>query len=605
MSTRLILTALCTVCLAARSWAQAETPPTSSAEPAATIEGAAPVASSVSRDKDTLSVDFPDEDIKTILRNVADLFELNLVVPDTLTGKTSIKLRDVTWRQIFTVVLSPVGYSYIEEGNIIKVVSNESLLQEPTTTDVIIINNAKAADLVPTVTVLVDAAAGGKIVVDARSNALVITERPSRMGRIKQTIEALDKATEQVMIETKFVEVTDRDIRNIGVNWASLQGMQLGVRGIQQSFGRNRNQSFSDGINANTATSSSTTNNTGTNNNNQSASGTNSSSNTSGQTGSTGSTTTSNTSGSTLTPITTTVTDPITGLVTQQTVPTQVPNNSSNTTTTTTTPTGSTVNSTTGSTGSTSTTTSTSGQSSLANAANSALSNLASLANSGGTSRVASAVFSSSDFNIILSALKTLNNTKIVSNPTVVTLNNTEAFINIGQEFPIPNYTYNAERGAFEVSGFTYKPIGIIMKVTPQVNAQGLIKLSVEPEVSQTNGSTSFGGAGGASIPIIATRKAKTQISLQNGFTMGIGGLITSSKDHGQTKVPVLGDIPGLGRLFKSKAVNDTATNLIIFLTARTVSADGATPEEVFDPSAINAVGGLTPDNLPGQRLKR
>lgn len=137
------------------------------------------------------------------------------------------------------------------------------------------------------------------------------------------------------------------------------------------------------------------------------------------------------------------------------------------------------------------------------------------------------------------------------------------------------------------------------------MNAQGLIKLTVEPEVSQTNGSTSFGGAGGASIPIIATRKAKTQVSLQNGFTMGIGGLITSSKDHGNTKVPVLGDIPGLGRLFSSKAVNDTATNLIIFLTARTVSADGASPEEIFDPSAINAVGGLTTENLPGQRMKR
>lgn len=604
MSTRLLLTALCTLSLAARSWAQAETPP-ATAEPAATIEGAAPVASTVSRDKDTLSVDFPDEEIKTILRNVADLFELNLVVPDTLTGKTSIKLRDVTWRQIFAVVLSPVGYSYIEEGNIIKVVSNDSLLAEPTTTDVIIINNAKAADLVPTITVLIDSAAGGKIVVDGRSNALVITERPSRMGRIRQTIEALDKATEQVMIETKFVEVTDRDIRNIGVNWASLQGMTLGVRGINQTFTRNRGQSFGDGFGTDGASSSSTSNNTNTSSSNGTSAGTNSSSNTTGQSGTSGTVTSTSTTGSTLTPVTTTTTDPITGLVTQQTVPTQVPNNSSNTTTTTTTPTGSTISTTSGSNGSTTTTNSTSGSSLLSNAASSALNSFSSLTNTGGTSRVASAVFSSSDFNVILSALKTLNNTKIVSNPTVVTLNNTEAFINIGQEFPIPNYTYNAERGAFEVSGFNYKPIGIIMKVTPQVNAQGLIKLTVEPEVSQTNGSTSFGGAGGASIPIIATRKAKTQVSLQNGFTMGIGGLITSSKDHGSTRVPVLGDIPGLGRLFKSKAVNDTATNLIIFLTARTVSAEGASPEDVFDPSAINAVGGLNAENLPGQRAPR
>src|SRR5262245_45233192 len=59
--------------------------------------------------KETLSVDFPDEDITNILRNVADLFELNIVIPPALQGKASIKLRDVTWRQIFTSVLTPVG----------------------------------------------------------------------------------------------------------------------------------------------------------------------------------------------------------------------------------------------------------------------------------------------------------------------------------------------------------------------------------------------------------------------------------------------------------------------------------------------------------------
>ena len=77
-----------------------------------------------------------------------------------------------------------------------------------------------------------------------------------------------------------------------------------------------------------------------------------------------------------------------------------------------------------------------------------------------------------------------------------------EAVLNIGQEFPIPAYNYNSERGTFEVSGFTYKPIGIILKVTPQVNARGVIKLNLEPEVSQQAESTTFGGAGGASIPI-------------------------------------------------------------------------------------------------------
>jgi type IV pilus assembly protein PilQ len=536
-------------------------------------------------------VDFPDEDIKTILRNVADLFELNLVVPDTLTGKTSIKLRDVTWEQIFTVVLSPVGYTYIKEGNIIKIVSNELLQQEPASTEVFILNNAKAADIKPTIDGLIDAAAGGKIVIDNRSNALVITERPSRMGRIRSIIDQLDKATAQVMIESQFVEVTDRDIRNIGVNWAGLQNMQLGARNLTQAFSRDRGQAFNDGTNSNSASSSASTNNNG----NTGASSSNS--------GTTGSTTLGNTS--------TYVTgladpsasvpssfNPATGAVSG--LPTSIPTittNANYTPPTLTTPASADAlntfngNAENGTTSSTSNSVSNTLSNTLANTASSAVSQLMGLTNSGGTSRLTSAVFSASDFNVIVSALKTQNNTKVVSNPTVVTLNNTEAVLNIGSEFPIPSYTYNSERGTFEVSGFQYKPIGIIMKVTPQVNAQGTIRLNLEPEVSQQNGETTFGGAGGATIPIIATRKVKTQISLQDGYTAGIGGLVTSNKNHGGTKVPVLGSIPGLGKLFSSKSVNDQSTNLLIFITAKTVNPDGASPSDVFSAPALQSVG--------------
>lgn len=616
MSTRTLLTALFATALTLPAFAQTEptiaapAAPAAEAKPAApvvtaaaTVEGAVPVAAPTSRDKDTLSVDFPDEDIKTILRNVADLFELNLVVPDTLTGKTSIKLRDVTWEQIFTVVLSPVGYTYVREGNIIKIVSNELLQQEPGSTEVFILNNAKAADIKPTIDGLIDAAGGGKIVIDARSNALVITEKPSRMSRIRIVIDQLDKATDQVMIESKFVEVTDRDIRNIGVNWASLQGMQLGVGNIAESVSRNRSQTFNN--------SGDTSNSTAGNN------------------GTTG----TSSAGSTSTFVSAPTYDPQTGLFTTSTfnpqtgtisnLPSNLPGttgianftpavagtpaipaivNSAGVVTSpavaavpATQPGGTAPNTFNGSTnnGSTSSTT-------VTNAINA----LTGLAHSGGMSTVTTAVFSASDFNVVVSALKTQSNVKVMSNPTIVTLNNTEAVLNIGQEFPIPSYNYNSERGTFEVSGFAYKPIGIILKVTPQVNARGIIKLNLEPEVSQQNGSTSFGGAGGASIPIIATRKVKTQVSLKDGFTMGIGGLITDSRDHGGTKVPVLGDIPLLGRLFSSKNVNDVSTNLLIFITAKTVTADGAAPEDVFDPRAISAVG-MTRDELPGFRAAK
>ncbi len=611
MSTRTLLTALFATALTLPALAQSEPPPAPPTEvvvvapadpaaPVATVQGAEPVAASVSRDKDTLSVDFPDEDIKTILRNVADLFELNLVVPDTLTGKTSIKLRDVTWRQIFTVVLAPVGYSYIEEGNIIKIVSNELLQQEPPSTEVFILNNAKAADIKPTIDGLVDAATGGKIVIDARSNALVITERQSRMGRIRSIIEQLDKATDQVMIESKFVEVTDRDIRNIGVNWASLQGMQFGVGNIGQSFTRSRDMTFSNGNGGNSSTTRTSGTTTGNgvsyNVNPTTVTGTS----TSGVFGGPASINLATGAVSGV-PTTLPANTSITGFTpfvagTQGTLGTQgtvsggvlIPGTPA-TTSTPDTPASFSPLSTVSSSNTTSSTIS------------SALNALNSLVYGGGTSRVATAVFSASDFNVIISALKTQSNTKVMSNPTVVTLNNTEAMLNIGQEFPVPSYNYNSERGTFEVSGFTYKPIGIILKVTPQVNARGVIKLNLEPEVSQQSDATTFGGAGGASIPIISTRKVKTQVSLKDGYTMGIGGLITDSKSDGGNKVPVLGSIPVLGRLFSNKSVNNTSTNLLIFITAKTVSADGASPEEVFDPRAIKATG-MTRDEMPGFR---
>jgi type IV pilus assembly protein PilQ len=222
--------------------AQPAPAPTAPVAPVAPAVSPAPTASADAKSKEVLSVDFPDDDIRAILRNVADLFELNVIMPESLKGKATIKLRDVTWRQIFDNLLKPVGYTYLEEGNIIKVVSNETLQQEPMMTDVFTLNYAKAADIAPTITSLIDGATGGKVVIDQRSNSLVVTTRPSRMTQIRSIIERLDRGTEQVMIESKFVEVTEGKIRNIGVNWSSLSGYQVGVGKINQTFDRTRGQ---------------------------------------------------------------------------------------------------------------------------------------------------------------------------------------------------------------------------------------------------------------------------------------------------------------------------------------------------------------------------
>jgi len=425
------------------------------------VVGASPSASSVTKSKDTLSVDFPDEEIRTILRNVADLFELNLVIPDTLQGRTSLKLRDVTWRQIFQVVLSPVGYTFAEDGNIIKVISNESLAQEPVSTEVFIINYAKAADIKSSIDPLVDSAAGGKVIVDTRSNALVITERSSRMGRIRPIIEKLDKATEQVMIESKFVELSVNDSKALGLDWKVTGGSD--IKGTATAGLDAINRNASDVV---------------------------------------------------------------------------------------------------------------------------------------GSWNYATSVLTNLELQSKLDWLKTNGKGKLVNNPTVVTLNNTDAFINIGQEYPIPSYTYNNQTGSFAVSGFEYKPIGTILKVTPQINSQGFIKLTLEPEISSTTSSVTFDGA---SIPIIDTRKTKSQVSLKDGNTLGIGGLISETQGKNTTTLPFFGAIPFFGKIFEHNSSTQNRTNLLIFITAKIVSAEDARVTDIFDPRVIRDAQ-LRKSDLPGYR---
>jgi type IV pilus assembly protein PilQ len=519
--------ALAAVSVNAQPAAPADNPPPANPDDVSIKETEAPKLVVTQGTKDTLSVDFPNEDIRTILRNVADLFELNLVIPDTLQGKASIKLRDVTWRQIFQVVLAPAGYTFLEEDNIIKVVSLDSLQQEPVTTEVFILSYAKADELQPSISPLVDATAGGKIQVDKRANALIITERPTRIKRISAILVSLDKPTSQVLIESKFFETDENNTKNLGVNWSSLAAYHINAGSLSTAYNQGNSEATSN-------------NTTGTNTNvayeTAGMAATNQINNAPGDPQLLGI--------GTFTPGTGGAPGTLSGI----------------------------------------------GPASLdSQTFTSAL------------SHATTAVFSADQFTLILSALQSDSNTKLVSDPTVVTLNNVDAFINVGTEYPIPDYQYNQTTGSFEVSGFTYKDIGIILRVTPQVNIDGFIKLTLQPEVSSISGTVNFGGASGATIPIISTRKAITEVTLKDGSTLGIGGLMQSNVVKGTTKVPVLGDIPVLGRLFTSNNDSVQGQELLIFITAKTINPEGGSVSEVFDPRLVRQVG-VHKDEMPGYR---
>ncbi len=461
-----------------------------------------------------ITVDFPDEEnVRTILRTVADLFDLNLVIPDTLQGRTSLRLRNVEWSQVFEVVLEPLGFTYVEDRNIILIKSLADLTTEPVDTRVFVINFARAAELQSSIGPLVDTAAGGKMQVDVRSNALVITERPSRLNQIQNIIDRLDNPTAQVMIETKFIEVTNNDIRDIGVNWASLSGYETSAGPFQREWVRSRE---------------------------------------SGRTR-------SSTSGGSAQAATTTTSGSINGNT--GAVPRTVTTNESLGTT---------------------------------------FESLTDITSAAGTGRFDTAVFSADQFNVVLSALETVSDSKLMAHPTVVTMDNQLARIDIVREVPQIEFNFNPETGTREAQGLA-EPLrfGTMIEVTPQVNDAGFINLKVVPEVSNQVGiqETQLGPQ-----PIIDVRKAETNVVIKDGFTLAIGGLSQNEETKSGTRVPLLGDLPGVGRLFRSDSDDIVQRNLIIFITARTLNPDGSDYREIIDPRVLNDMG-IVPEDVPGYQI--
>ncbi|MBN1919315.1 MAG: hypothetical protein JW889_15540 [Verrucomicrobia bacterium] len=177
-------------------------------------------------------------------------------------------------------------------------------------------------------------------------------------------------------------------------------------------------------------------------------------------------------------------------------------------------------------------------------------------------------ILSASDFSIVFSALLREDNTELISSPSVTTVDNRTATINVTRLLPIPKYTYNEETGSYEISDFSEKEVGIKLEITPQVNQDDYITMDVRPELSTQFGNQVFVISGSEiTIPIIDTRNASTRVIVKSSETLVIGGLTSTDETISVTRVPVLSSIPIVGNLFKHKATDKVKTDLLIFIT--------------------------------------
>ena len=166
------------------------------------------------------------------------------------------------------------------------------------------------------------------------------------------------------------------------------------------------------------------------------------------------------------------------------------------------------------------------------------------------------------DFGFLLSAIASDSDNNILSTPTLVTMDNQEAEIVVGQNVPFVTGTQLSSSNDNPFQTIERQDVGISLKVKPQINEGDNIKMEIEQEVSDVANTA----VSGASDIVTNTRSIKTTVLVEDGQTLVLGGLIDDQVNDTRDKVPLLGDIPLLGSLFRYRTNSQSKRNLMVFL---------------------------------------
>ena len=171
------------------------------------------------------------------------------------------------------------------------------------------------------------------------------------------------------------------------------------------------------------------------------------------------------------------------------------------------------------------------------------------------------------------------SNVRLLSTPVIMTTDNTEARLSVGEQRPVVTSTssFGNSSGTLR-SSYEYKDIGINLTVTPRINPQRVVVMELLQQADQVGGTVEIDNN---SVPVILNREFEAQISVPDRGTIALGGLINSETRDSKTKIPFLGDIPLIGRyLFSSQSQQQVQTELIVLLTPYVLTTDAELKEE-------------------------
>lgn len=415
-----------------------------------------------------VSISYYNGDVRQLLRVMAEELGLNAVINETVSGTTTLVLKDVPADQVLDIILQQKGLDMRKNGNVILIAPREELATkeklelesrqqigdlEPVRTESFQLNYQKA-DAVQKL--LTDAnqrilSKRGSAVVDSRTNILFVQDAPSRLEEVRKLIAKVDVAVRQVLIEARIVEAQDSFSRNLGT--------RLGVVDLGSA-----NRNFQVGGNLTSVGYAS------------------------GQTSTQAS----------LIPDSLSVNLPAAAIAGTQ-----------------------------------------AGAFSFT------------LFNSGKTQFL----------NMEITALEADGKGKVVSSPRVVTADQVEALIEQGVEIP---YQQATSSGATSIS---FRKANLALKVKPQVTPDGRVIMSLDVNKDTPNTTLST-GAGVA----IDTKHVKTEVLVENGGTVVIGGIYTQESRDTASRIPLLGDLPYLGFMFRQTGKVENKTELLVFITPKIVN---------------------------------
>ena len=429
---------------------------------------------------DRISLNFQSIEVRAVLQLIADFTELNLVASDSVTGSTTLRLQNVPWDQALDLVLKTRGLDSRKIGNVLMVAPAQEIAERerleietnkqlaelaPLQTEFIRIRYAKAIDLVE----LFEAGSKeggslvsdrGSVVVDERTNSIVVTDTASKLAEVRALIEKVDIPIRQVMIEARIVIVSSNIDEQLGIRWG---GAALNANG---------NQLTSIGGDLATVTEL----------NRQLING--------------------------------------------------------------------------------------GGVVSMPGSIDFPVSNVSPFVDLGVAEATSSFAvgFTSTDLFLTaeLSALEASGEGEVVSQPKVITGDKQKASIKSGTEIP---YQEGAASGATTTA---FKEAVLKLDVTPNITPDDRILLDLV--VNQDSVGDLVPSGNGGLIPTIDTTELTTQVLVGNGETVVLGGVFKNEELVKVEKVPLLGDIPYLGNLFKSTANTQQKTETLIFITPRILS---------------------------------